>query len=995
MNSEIFLTLIQNVALLLAMALIFDLATLRWRTGQAWFRKIVTGLILGFIGIALILTPWKLTQGIIFDTRSVLLGISGLFFGLIPTVIAILITAAYRLNLGGEGVLMGILVILTTGSIGILWRRLRKAPLADISMRDLYLFGLVIHLVMLACAFVMPFQTALHVLRDIGLPVLLIYPIATTLLGVLMANRLKRERTTQELKDNKEQLDLAVKASNIGFFDYNILTGAAHFSPEWKNQIGYAPGEFRNDRDEWESRVHPEDFPGTIDRVNACIEGLTDTYEAEYRLRHKDGTYRRILARGLLQRNAQGKPALLVGCHVDITQREKNEEAILASERRFRGLAESSQDYIMLYDREYRHVYENPAALRVAGLTAEDIIGKTHREAGFSDKLSEMWEADIRRVFSSKATTQRLFEWDGVDGKMFLDWRLSPVFGPDGQVELVLGISRDITALKQVEAQREAALVALRANETKYRIVADNTYDWEYWRDTQNRFVYCSPSCKQITGYDPGDFMRDPSLMNEIVLPEDRQLLDEHVCTTDGGEINQIEFRIRWPDGTIHWLGHVCQPVYNNDGQFLGTRGSNRDITQRKLAEFERERALAALKSSEENYRQLFELAADGIFIRDPLGNYVDVNPSGCALLGYSRDEILHHNLRDLMEVEEPQTAPHPGSSMREGVNYVSEQRMRRKDGSFIDVEVSGRRLPDGRVQDLVRDITTRKRMDEKVNASQIELQQSLHTAEQSRRALLSVIEDQKQAEEQIRRLNAELEERVSDRTAQLETANKELEAFAYSVSHDLRAPLRAMDGFSAALLSGYADRLDEQGQHYLNRVQEASRRMSRLINDLLNLSRVTRRELTRQTVDLSELAREVARDLRSPTTARLVEFDITPGIIAQADPHLLKIALENLMNNAYKFTSKREPARIHFGAADQDGELVYFVRDNGVGFNMEYATKLFAPFQRLHGMQEYPGTGIGLVTVQRIIHRHGGRIWPEAELDQGATFYFTLGGPK
>ena len=868
MNSEIFLKLIQNAALLMAMALIFDMVTLRWRTGQAWFRKLVTGIILGLIGVALILTPWMLTQGIIFDTRSVLLGISGLFFGLIPTLIAMLITGLFRLNMGGAGASMGIAVILTTGSIGLLWRHLRKKPLVDISWRELYGFGLVIHIVMLACAFTMPLDIARNVLSDISLPVLLIYPPVTALLGTMMANRLRRERITQELKENQERLSLAVHSANIGFFDYNIQTGAVHFSPEWKSQLGYEVNEIRHDREEWESRLHPDDIAETMDRLNACLKGLTMTYEAEFGLRHKDGTYRRILARARVLNDAQGKPERMVGCHIDITPQQENQEAILASERRFRGLAESSQDYIMLYDREFRHVYENPAALRVSGMSADQIIGKTHREAGFGDQLSEMWEAEILKVFSNATTTQQLFEWEREEGKIFLDWRLSPVFGSDGQVELVLGISRDITALKQVEAQREEALVALRASETKYRIVADNTYDWEYWLDEQNRFIYCSPSCKQTTGYDPAEFMRDPTLLHKIILPEDRPILSQHRCASNEGESGQIEFRIAWPDGSIHWLSHICLPVKNNEGQFLGIRGSNRDITSRKHAE-------------------------------------------------------------------------------------------------------------------------------EIINAAQAELKQSLRTAEQSRLALLSVVEDQKLAEEQIRRLNDELEQRVRDRTAQLETANQELEAFAYSVSHDLRAPLRAMDGFSAALLGSYADKLDEQGRHYLDRVQEASHRMSQLINDLLNLSRVTRRELSRQNVDLSELAREVSRELRSPHTGRLVHFDIVPGLTAQADPHLMKIVLENLMGNAYKFTSKRAEAYVQFGVEQHNGERAYFVRDNGVGFDMEYAAKLFAPFQRLHGMQEYPGTGIGLATVQRIIHRHGGRIWPVAEVEKGATFYFTLGGAR
>ncbi len=233
---------------------------------------------------------------------------------------------------------------------------------------------------------------------------------------------------------------------------------------------------------------------------------------------------------------------------------------------------------------------------------------------------------------------------------------------------------------------------------------------------------------------------------------------------------------------------------------------------------------------------------------------------------------------------------------------------------------------------------------------------------------------------------------------AKLIEVNQELEAFAYSVSHDLRAPLRALDGFSAALVSTYSEQLDEQGQHYIDRIQEASRRMGQLINDLLNLSRVTRRELNRQKVDLSALAHDVAASLQSQDPDRNADFQIAPDIIVQGDPHLLRIVLENLLGNAWKFTrpcldQEKRQTRIEVGVVEQSGQTVYFVRDNGVGFNMEYADKLFSPFQRLHGMREFPGTGIGLATVKRIISRHSGRIWPEAAVDQGATFFFTLGG--
>jgi light-regulated signal transduction histidine kinase (bacteriophytochrome) len=253
---------------------------------------------------------------------------------------------------------------------------------------------------------------------------------------------------------------------------------------------------------------------------------------------------------------------------------------------------------------------------------------------------------------------------------------------------------------------------------------------------------------------------------------------------------------------------------------------------------------------------------------------------------------------------------------------------------------------------------------------------------------LRTEISERQQAQQRTQELNQGLRQAITE----LKAVNKELEAFSYSVSHDLRAPLRSIDGFSQALLEDYLNQLDTTGQNYLQRIRAATQRMGQLIDDLLTLARLARSDMTRQSIDLSYLASQICLQLQQTYPDRTVEVTIQPGLIAYGDHRLMQVVLDNLLSNAWKFTSGRSSAQITFGAIESDqGELTYLVRDDGVGFDMAFVKKLFKPFQRLHGMHEFPGNGIGLATVQRIIHRHGGQVWAEAALNQGATFYFTL----
>jgi PAS domain S-box-containing protein len=734
--------------------------------------------------------------------------------------------------------------------------------------------------------------------------------------------------------------------------------------------------------------THPDDLIADYPYLRQMLAGEISTYTMEKRYFHKEGHIVWIHLTVSLVHDADGQPEYFIAVIEDITERKRIQEALRESEERTRLIIETALDAVITINAEGWITGWNAQAESFFGWSREEAVGRPLAPLIIPPQFREAHERGLRHFLATGEgpVLNRRIELTALyrgEREFPVELSISPIQSDEGFA--FSAFVRDISERKQAEADRE------------YMMSSGRCLLWysDVWENGGEQGIHWElkplneAAAQRLLPLELPPDKTHITVWAESHLPEDRARMDAYaIQKVREGKSYRQEFRCRNKYGEIQWLQedvHV-ETVASGRWKIVGV---TTDITERKKAEeeihqlnveleqrvierttqleatnqelkrevAERQRAEEAIRASERQMQDFLDNCTAIIFLKDMQGRYLMVNRQFEVFYRKTKAQAIGKTDYDLFSRE-------------------MAEKFRANDLTVLEA-------PGPVVEEVVANLEDGKH-------TYILVMFALRDADGQSYALggfATDISDRTRAEEEIQILN----QRLQQHTVQLEATNKELEAFSYSVSHDLRAPLRSIDGFSLALLEDYAETLDADGKDYLQRVRAATQRMAQLIDDLLNLSRVTRAEMSREVVDMSTLARHVAAELQKTEPERQAEFAIEDSVMANGDTRLLRVVLENLLGNAWKFTAKRDRPRIEFGCTQQEEGPVYFVRDNGAGFDMAYADRLFGAFQRLHAMTEFGGTGIGLATVQRIVHRHGGHVWAEGAVEKGATFYFTL----
>ncbi|MEH2109032.1 PAS domain S-box protein [Nostoc sp.] len=641
---------------------------------------------------------------------------------------------------------------------------------------------------------------------------------------------------------------------------------------------------------------------------------------------------------------------------------ESNEEALRQRETELRLITDTLPVLICFVDSEQRYRFNNRAYQEWFGHPAAEIYGK-HLWEVVGESAYQVVRPYVEQVLTGEQVTfeTQIPYKDG--GIRYINAIYVPQFNKqgivDGYAALITDISKQQAALRDVCDElrlRNQAEAALRESEARFRQMADTAPVLIWMSGTDKLCNYFNKPWLDFTGRTLEQEMGN-GWAEGIHADDFQRCLDTYIYAFDARQKFTIEYRLRRNDCEHRWILDTGVPRFAPTGEFLGYIGSCVDIHDRNLAE-------EALRDSEERYRILTEVSPQAIWMGDHDGGITYCNQYWLDYTGLTMEQTAGYGW---IYVIHPDDRDRVFKTSMEAVANATD----------YEVEIRFRRVSDGSYRwHIVRGLPFRDAAGQIIKWV----------------GIASDIHDRKVAEAALQKLNEMLEQRIQERTVQLEAANKELESFSYSVSHDLRAPLRHIAGFIELLQKRHSSTsLDQTSQRYLKIIAETAKQAGILIDELLTFSRMGRTEMRYINLNMEELVQEVKRDLIAQTPGGTIHWHIESLPEVQGDPSMLRLVLRNLMGNAVKYTQTQNPAEITVGSIDNENEVVFFVQDNGVGFNMQYVHKLFGVFQRLHSDPQFEGTGVGLANVQRIIHRHNGRVWAEAVVDSGATFYFSL----
>ena len=726
-------------------------------------------------------------------------------------------------------------------------------------------------------------------------------------------------------------------------------------------------------------------FPEPVEAIERKLLE-TGAWDGELIHRKRDGSTIVVSSAWILHRDSQGRAARILETNTDITARKQAEaalqESLASTEVALKELADQKfaldqHAIVAVTDVQGTITYVNDKFCAISQYSEDELIGQNHRILNSGHHSKEFFQQMYHTIAKGKVWHGEI-ENRAKDGSIYwVNTTIVPTLSMEGKPRQYVAIRADITERKRAE---EALKESLATSEAALRDLADQKFALDQHAivavtDVQGTITYVNEKFCAISQYAENELIgQNHRILNSGYHP--KKFFQQMYQSIANGKVWHGEIKNRAKDGSIYWVDTTIVPFMSREGQPRQYVAIRADITERKLAgealagqALELSRSQQALETQTLMLRSVLDSMGEGLVAADEQGKFIIWNTAAEKIVGLgpanmpSQEWTEHYGLflSDMVTPFPPEQ--NPLARAIRGESSAAEMFLRNTaltEGIWVEASANPLKDKDGVVHGGVaafRDITRRKA-----------------------------------DEREILKLNDELELRVAERTAQLETANKELEAFSYSVSHDLRAPLRHISGFSQLLVEEFGSTLDPNAQQYLERIQAGAQKMGVLVDELLNLARVGRHALNLQPTQLNAMVAEVIAILQPDCQGRQVEWIIADLPAAACDPVLVKQIFQNLLANALKFTRPRARAVIEVShREEEDGRPVFMVRDNGVGFSMKYVDKLFGVFQRLHRVEEFEGTGIGLVTVQRIVRKHGGQVWAEGELDKGAAFYFTL----